>query len=174
VYCTDHVPPTHRVISFLTSRHGHHTMLQHPPLACACAELLVSLPPCNPTQPRCSQASSTSLPSHTTMPTHLPSCARRSLSTVASTVFHEQLDCLMQSTVVSSCTNIRRPEKQNSKVHTETDSELVTLSFPFLFPCYTRSTSFSFFLSVSSMDTCIQLPIGAVQLWAHQMNYCHT
>jgi hypothetical protein len=69
VCCTDHVPPTCRVISFLTSHHGRRTTLQHPPPTCACAELLVPSSSCNPTQQRRSQASSTSLSSHTTMPT---------------------------------------------------------------------------------------------------------
>jgi hypothetical protein len=69
MYCIDHVPPTRRVISFLTSSHGRRTTLQHPPPMCACAELLVPSPPCNPTHPRRTQASLTSLSSHTTMPT---------------------------------------------------------------------------------------------------------
>jgi hypothetical protein len=53
------------------------------------------------------------------------SCAHRSLSTVASTGFHEQLDCLMQSTI-----NTRRLKKHNSKV-------LNFLTLPFPFPRYT-------------------------------------
>jgi hypothetical protein len=92
VYCTDHIPPTHRVIFFLMSRHGCHTMLQHPPLACAYAELLVSSPPCTLTQPRRSQALTTSTVSHTTLPTRLRVAlvVRRPPPQAG---FYEQLDC---------------------------------------------------------------------------------
>jgi hypothetical protein len=93
VYCTNHVPPTRRVISFLTSRHGRRTTLQYPPPTRACAELLVP-----------SALTAMSLTSLVDLLTVAhdnadppASCARRSLSTVASTSFHEQLDCLMQS-----------------------------------------------------------------------------